>query len=181
MDYRLTRDPALKNIDILTLEMDADCVGIVRTCWFQLERFNKFRDSKMFPTCVETEEQCLRMVWIAISNFMMLIGEGDYRNLDVNKSTHPHMRARQAWAYALFDEFLLKEKSGLNIDALQLLMAGDLIEADIAYTLLTGKPVNEEALKPEHMQHHPITRAVLDNWPKMKAKILPFAVKKLAP
>lgn len=170
------------NLDIQTLEMDADCTALARCCALAKRRVDN-------PNMVYSEFQIFYKnlydsfsdIDFAICNVFRLFGDGDYQNVEPGKSSHPDPQVRQFSLLSTY--YSIIENWQLDIDykiLFEKLIVG-LKESHRAYEKLTGKKINLELYRPEFYVEHPLNNALRDNWEnRMRNELLVYTFKPLA-
>jgi hypothetical protein len=176
--------PLLRNLDLQTMEMDADCTSIARCCNLAINVVNK--PSRIHPDYHKFYSNIYSSfsdINFAICNVLLLFGDGNYKDTTIGKNSHPDPRIRQLMATATF-ESISKQWDELEIDYNRLkdLLLKGVKDANLAYEYLTGNKINKDVFKLEYYAHHPLVQAVLDNWKySIREKLEKHTFKPLTP
>lgn len=155
--------------DLQTLEMNADTMALLSCCSRALNTVNN--NSKVHPAFrafYKNYYQAFSDIAFAIYNTIRVFGDGDYKNIQLGKSTHPDPRVRQLQIFSTFRTVVKASKQYFTIDydKLHSLLIEKIKESESAYQLITGKQTNLEVFNAEYFVDNPLGMAVIDNWKK---------------
>ena len=155
--------------DLQTFEMNADTMALLSCCSRALNTVNN--NSLVHPpfrTFYKNYYQALSDIAFAIYNTIRVFGDGDYKNIQLGKSTHPDPRVRQLQIFSTFRTMVKawKQYFTLDYDKLHSLLIEKIKESERAYQLITGKQTNVEVFKAKYFVNNPFGMAFTDNWKK---------------
>lgn len=170
------------NLDLQTLEMDADCTALARCCNWAMAVVDKpSRVDSNIRRFYSDPYTAFSDIYFSVYNTFKLFGDGNFKDMTPGKSSHPDPRIRQLMFMMTFEA--IAKKLHLNIDSIRLndILLDRFLKSEKAYEYITGNKINNEVFQPEYFAYHPLPRALEDNWKtNMRNKLLKYSFKPLA-
>lgn len=168
--------------DLQTLEMDADCTALARSCNIITNAINNPKivhsGIRKFYTSLYSATNDL---FFAIYNTIRLFGDGNFQEIQLGKSTHPNPRVRQLMISRTFRSIYDKWELDYDIEKLEKGLLETFKESENAFEKITGRKSNKEALNPKYLDNHPHHDGVLLNWKEnIRPDLINFSFKPLA-
>lgn len=154
--------------DLQTLEMNADTMALQSCCFRALNTVqNNSLVNPHFRVFYYDNYQALSDLAFAVYNVIRVFGDGDYKNIELGKSTHPDPRVRQVILLSFLEQ-TMKSQQAHKIDhnKLHTLLIDMMVESEKAYRLITGKQYNTDVFSTEYFANHPLNRSLVINWKK---------------
>ncbi|HDY87272.1 MAG TPA: hypothetical protein ENH82_04045 [bacterium] len=149
-----------------TLEMHADTMALQSCCFRALNVVNNNSlVNPRFRVLYKNYYQALSDLAFAIYNTIRMFGDGDYKNTQLGKSTHPDPRVRQVILLSFLEQFMSQQQSfNIDYDKLHSLLIKTIKESENAYQLITGKQTDFDVFNAKYFANNPFNSEVVINW-----------------
>lgn len=180
----ISEDKLRKNIDLQTLEMDADSTALARIC------INVFRTiSKEIFFEIDSELQFLyndyistfSTIYFSLTTLYLVFGDSNYQFTVPGYSSHPPPTVRHLMIGSTFGSMIDKWNLNVSVDDFYEKIADGAKEAFKCYLEITNKKLNKEAYSKEFYQENPLFGSLLSHWSNhLRNNLLTYTYKPLA-
>jgi hypothetical protein len=172
LDEIANATPELTNLDLQTLEFDADCFAVNQGIWKYLMHF-KNRDIPVeYAPFFNSFEDVLFTWCFAIFSFLRIMGPGNYQPKDFLHSSHPAPRIRQVIIMRCIATMIEKRYPEFSEKRTYEIIDNAINECEQAYSIITLNQPKAwgliEALKKEGEMH---INSLMENWKTLYEKL----------